>query len=90
MVRLHYLSQPRKRVKDGLFYVPHEKHIHQNKHGKTLFKFPCAGQGIQFTMVQTKLNVCFFNCCVIISCMIDAYVLADIKGFWNSPIAPQS
>ena len=35
------------------FYVSHEPNIHQISYGKTLCKFPCAGHGIQFTMVKT-------------------------------------
>ena len=29
------------------------------------------------------------NCCVILSRIIDACFIADRKGFWDSPIAPQ-
>ena len=39
---------------DVLFSVSHEPHINQINPVNTLWKFLCADQGIQFTMVQTN------------------------------------
>ena len=41
---------------DVLFSASHDPHINKINHGKTLWKFPCAGKGIKFTMVQTNLK----------------------------------
>ena len=56
---------------------------------RPLGNFHVLIKGFSLLWYKPIVNCWFFNCCVILSCMIDACGIANRKGFWYSPVALQ-